>query len=107
MFLASGLAHEIVLAYVLQPYVWGISHFFFVQAPLLQLESSALRALKARGARPPWLARFLVTQAVLLIAAHHFFFPPLELHTRTAQRVCDAIAGHAQRLADAWAAARA
>ncbi|GBF93871.1 hypothetical protein Rsub_06870 [Raphidocelis subcapitata] len=96
VFFASGVAHEVVLAYILQPY-----------APLLQLESSVLRALKARGIRPPWLARFLVTQAVLLVCAHHFFFPPLERHTRTAQRVCDAIVGHAQGLADAWAAARA
>jgi len=31
VFVASGLAHELVLGYVLRPYVWGISSFFFVQ----------------------------------------------------------------------------
>jgi hypothetical protein len=30
VFLASGLAHELVLAYILIPYTWGVSHFFFV-----------------------------------------------------------------------------
>lgn len=57
------------------------------QAPLLQLESSTLRLLKSRGLTPPWLARWAVTNAILLAAAHHYFFPPLEVHTATAQAV--------------------
>lgn len=31
VFLASGLSHEFLMAYVLRPYNWGIGNFFYVQ----------------------------------------------------------------------------
>ena len=71
------------------------------QAPLIHLESAALRWLKARGAAPPRALRWLATNALLLWAAHHFFFPPLEVHTDTAQRVAQAIDANARALL-AW-----
>jgi hypothetical protein len=71
------------------------------QAPLLQLESSLLRRLRAAGRTPPRALRWAITQAVLLACAHHFFFPPLEVRTHTAQRVANAIADNVQVVADA------
>lgn len=102
VFVASGLAHELVLAYALKPYVWGVSTFFFVQAPLLQLESNALRSLKSRGIQPPWLLRWAATQAILMLCAHAFFFPPLERHTDTAQRVCAAVSTLVRSILDSY-----
>ncbi|KAI8470832.1 MAG: hypothetical protein J3K34DRAFT_419127 [Monoraphidium minutum] len=99
VFAASGLAHELVFAYSMAPkFVWGASMFFFVQAPLLQLENSILRCLKAAGRTPPWAVRWLAAQAALMAAAHLFFFPLLEAHTDTAQRVCAAISENVQLL---------
>ncbi|KIZ07781.1 hypothetical protein MNEG_0171 [Monoraphidium neglectum] len=102
VFLMSGLAHELVLAYIMAPkFVWGASTFFFVQAPLLQLETSILRRLKRHGVQAPFLLRWLVSQGALMAAAHLFFFPVLEFHTDTAQRVSEVVSSNAQRLAAA------
>jgi hypothetical protein len=53
---------------------------------------------------PPAALRWLITNALLMAAAHYFFFPPLEVHTRTAQRVSEAVAEHVQRVVAAWRA---
>lgn len=71
----------------------------------MQLEASALRRLKARGALPPWPLRWLVTNAVMIWAAHFFFFPPLEVRTDTAVRVAAAIRANADAVVSAARAA--
>lgn len=68
---------------------------------MLQLESSVLRALNARGISPPRALRWLVAQTALMAAAHLFFFPVLESTTDTAQRVCAAISANVQALGGA------
>jgi hypothetical protein len=56
---------------------------------------------------PPWPLRWLVSQGLLMAAAHLFFFPPIEVHTDTAQRVCDAISRNVGAVAAAVAGVRA
>jgi hypothetical protein len=68
---------------------------------LLQLETSILRRLKRHGVQAPFLLRWLVSQGALMAAAHLFFFPVLEFHTDTAQRVSEVVSSNAQRLAAA------
>lgn len=48
------------------------------QAPLAIAEAALLSALRARGVSPPPLLRGAAVQAVLLVTAHLFFFPPLD-----------------------------
>jgi len=54
--------------------------------------------LKSHHIQPPRLLTWLVTNALLMAAAHYFFFPPLELYTDTAQRVSAAIQSNVHAL---------
>lgn len=100
VFSASGLLHEVLLYYVADPYVWGISIFFIAQAPLMVLERAALGFLGSRGITLPRILRMLICQAALLAAAHLSFFPPIAAAGLT-DKFCAVVLGNAKGAAAA------
>lgn len=76
-FVASGLVHEAMLAYIASPYRFGWSYFFLAQAPLVLAEQKFWAAVGRSGRKLHWGFHILVTQCLLVLTAHLFFFPPV------------------------------
>ncbi|KAG2496338.1 hypothetical protein HYH03_005568 [Edaphochlamys debaryana] len=93
VFLTSGLVHEYVAWCITgSPWGWKWTLFFWVQAPLMQAEALAGKALKAlRLPQPPPLLTNIAVVLLLEALAHNLFFGFVESDTNIAQRVVGAV----------------
>ncbi|EFJ41473.1 hypothetical protein VOLCADRAFT_121638 [Volvox carteri f. nagariensis] len=92
-FLVSGVVHEYIawLVKANDDWGWKWTVFFWIQAPLLTLESLAGRAMRRAGLQLPRPVAIVLTLVVLELLAYDLFFGFVEKDTDLASRVVAAV----------------